>query len=271
MIEKEYKKIKESKDFFLIAGPCVVENEEICLETATKIQEICSKLNINFYFKSSYRKANRSSSHSFCGIGDEKALEILSNIKEKLKIKICTDIHLPEEANMAAKVADIIQIPAFLCRQSDLLIAAAKTNKIINIKKGQFLSAEAMKFAGEKVTEAGNSKIILTERGNFFGYSDLVVDFRNIPMMQKLNYPVVLDITHSLQKPNQSSGVTGGNPELIETIARAGIAIGCNGIFLETHPNLKIAKSDASNMLELNKLENLLIHLKKINDTINNF
>lgn len=271
MNEIEYKKIKEEKDFFLIAGPCVVENEEISFETANKIKNICEKLNINFYFKSSYRKANRSSTHSFCGIGDKKALKILSDIKEKLNLKICTDIHLPEEAKMAAEVADILQIPAFLCRQSDILIAAAKTNKIINIKKGQFLSPEAMKFAAEKVIENGNNKIILTERGSFFGYSDLVVDYRNIPIMQKLNFPIVLDITHSLQKPNQNSGITGGSPELIEPIARAGVAIGCNGIFLETHPNLEIAKSDASNMLQLDKLENLLIHLKQINNIINSF
>jgi len=265
-----YKNIKNLKRFFLIAGPCVVESEEICMETAKKIKEICDKLKIEFFFKSSYRKANRTSINSFSGLGDAKALEILAKVKYELDVKICTDIHLPEEAAFAAQVADILQIPAFLCRQSDLLIAAAKTDKIINIKKGQFLSPEAMKFAAQKIKDAGNDKIILTERGSTFGYYDLIVDFRNIPIMQKIGFPVVLDITHSLQQPNQSSGVTGGMPELIETIGKAGIAVGCNGIFIETHPNPEIAKSDGANMLKLNLLENLITKLVKISEAVNN-
>ena len=254
--------------FFLIAGPCVVENEEITFETATKIKEICTELDIDFVFKSSYRKANRSSINSFSGIGDDAALKILAKVKKELKVSICTDIHLPEEAAFASEVADILQIPAFLCRQTDLLVAAAKTGKIINIKKGQFLSPDAMKFAAQKVKNAGNNNIMLTERGTNFGYHDLIIDFRSIPIMQQFGYPVILDITHSLQQPNQSSGVTGGLPEMIEYMAKAGIAVGVDGIFLETHPNPSIAKSDGANMLKLDKLESLLKTLQKIEKAI---
>jgi 2-dehydro-3-deoxyphosphooctonate aldolase (KDO 8-P synthase) len=258
-------KIKENKNsFFLIAGPCVVENEEITYNTAKHLKTVCNKLEIQLIFKSSYRKANRSSLNSFTGIGDKEALAVLSKIKSELDLPICTDIHLPEEAAFAAQVADIIQIPAFLCRQTDLLIAAAKTGKYINIKKGQFLSPEAMKFAAQKVAEAGNNNILLTERGNSFGYQDLIIDFRSIPTMQKFGYPVVLDVTHSLQQPNQSNGVTGGMPEMIEAMAKAGIAVGVNGLFIETHPNPSIAKSDGANMLKLELLEDLLIKLLKV-------
>ncbi|MDR2010987.1 MAG: 3-deoxy-8-phosphooctulonate synthase [Bacteroidales bacterium] len=255
---------KDRSSFFLIAGPCVVENEEVVYETAFKLQNICNNLNIPFVFKSSYRKANRSSVDSFSGIGDRKALDILGKVKKELNVAICTDIHLPEEADFAAEVADILQIPAFLSRQTDLLIAAAKTGKIVNIKKGQFLSPGSMKFAAQKVKESGNEQIFITERGTTFGYQDLIIDFRGIPIMKEFGYPVVLDITHSLQQPNQTSGVTGGLPELIETIAKAGIATGVDGIFLETHPNPAIAKSDGANMLKLDKVEDLLIKLKRI-------
>jgi 2-dehydro-3-deoxyphosphooctonate aldolase (KDO 8-P synthase) len=248
----------KTRKIFLIAGNCVVEDLKTSLETAKIIKELCTKFDIDFFYKSSYRKANSTSSDSFVGIGDYQALEILATIKKELGVKICTDIHLPQEAEVAAEVADIIQIPAFLCRQSDLLIAAAHTGKIVNIKKGQFLSPQSMQFACQKVVDVGNNKIMLTERGTMFGYQDLIVDFRNIPIMQKFGYPVVLDVTHSLQQPNQNSGVTGGTPELIETIAKAGVAVGCDGIFLETHPNPAIAKSDGANMLKLELLENLL-------------
>ncbi len=254
----------KSGNFFLIAGPCVVESYDICYETAKLLKAICEKLEIPFIYKASYRKANRSSADSFFGIGDEKALDILQSVKDKLNVPICTDIHLPEEAVFATGVADIIQIPAFLCRQTDLLVAAAKTGKYVNIKKGQFLSPEAMKFAAEKVSDSGNNRILLTERGTSFGYQDLIVDFRGIPIMQSFGYPVILDVTHSLQQPNQSSGVTGGKPEMIETIAKAGIAVGVNGIFLETHPEPSKAKSDGANMLKLDKIEDLLNSLVKI-------
>lgn len=252
------------KNFFLIAGPCVVENLEITYETAKTVKSICEKLDIPFVFKSSYRKANRSSISSFTGIGDEAALEILAKIKRELNVPICTDIHAPEEAAFAAQVADIVQIPAFLCRQTDLLVAAAKTGKIVNIKKGQFLSPEAMKFAAQKVVDAGNSNVMLTERGTTFGYTDLVIDFRGIPTMRQLGYPVVLDVTHSLQQPNQTSGVTGGLPQMIEAMAKAGVAVGADGLFMETHPNPAEAKSDGANMLRLDLLEDLLKKLVKL-------
>ncbi len=254
--------------FFVIAGPCVVESYETTYQIAESIKNITKKLNIPFIFKASYRKANRSSSKSFTGIGDNEALEILKIIKDKLNIPICTDIHLPAEAEPAAYVADIIQIPAFLCRQTDLLVAAAKTDKVVNIKKGQFLSPEAMKFAADKVESAGNNKIMLTERGTTFGYQDLIIDFRGIPLMQSFGYPVVLDVTHSLQQPNQSDGVTGGKPQMIETIAKAGIAAGADGIFIETHPEPQKSGSDAANMLKLDLLENLIEKLVKIKSVL---
>lgn len=261
--------IKGQRNFFLIAGPCVVENLEITYETAKTVKVICEKLDIPFVFKSSYRKANRSSIKSFSGIGDEAALEILAKVKKELNVPICTDIHEPEEAAFAAQVADIVQIPAFLCRQTDLLVAAAKTGKIVNIKKGQFLSPEAMKFAAQKVVDAGNNNVMLTERGTTFGYTDLVIDFRGIPTMKQLGYPVVLDVTHSLQQPNQTSGVTGGLPQMIEVIAKAGIAVGADGLFMETHPNPAEAKSDGANMLKLDLLEDLLKKLVRLRAAVN--
>ncbi len=258
----------ESGNFFLLAGPCVVEDEASPFAIAEKIKEITDRLAIPFIFKASYRKANRSSSHSFQGIGDEKALNVLAAIREKYQVPVVTDIHSAVEAKLAAAYADVLQIPAFLCRQTDLLEAAGLTGKTVNIKKGQFVSGEAMRFAVEKVRETGNSNIMLTERGSTFGYNDLVVDFRNIPAMQKTGVPVVLDITHSLQQPNQSTGITGGRPEMIETIAKAGIATGVDGIFLETHPNPSVAKSDGANMLRLDLLEDLLTKLVKIRKAI---
>ncbi|MCK5822827.1 MAG: 3-deoxy-8-phosphooctulonate synthase [Bacteroidales bacterium] len=263
-----YIKNLDSNNFFLLSGPCVVESEEIVFETAQRIKEITDRLKIPFIFKASYRKANRSRLDSFAGIGDEKALNILKNVKETLKIPIVTDIHTEEEATLAAKYVDILQIPAFLCRQTNLLVAAAKTGKIINIKKGQFLSPSAMKFAADKVVQSGNEKVMFTDRGTMFGYQDLIIDYRGIPEMQQIGYPVVLDITHSLQQPNQSSGVTGGKPELIETIAKAGIAVGVDGIFIETHPNPAIAKSDGANMLNLDLLDTLLTKLVKLRQTV---
>ena len=257
-----------SNNFFLLAGPCVIENEEMALPIAEKILEITNRLEIPFVFKSSYRKANRSRLDSFSGIGDEKALKILRNVSEKLSIPVVTDIHTAEEAAIAAEYVDILQIPAFLCRQTDLLIAAGKTGKTVNIKKGQFLSGESMQYTVDKVKSVGNEKIMLTERGNMFGYSDMMVDYRNIPIMQKIGYPVILDVTHSLQQPNQSLGVTGGQPELIEVIAKAGVATGVDGIFLETHPNPALAKSDGANMLKLELLENLLEKLVRIRKSI---
>ncbi|GMT44749.1 MAG: 2-dehydro-3-deoxyphosphooctonate aldolase [bacterium] len=260
-----------SNNFFLLAGPCVIENEEMAYPIAEHILEITDHLEIPFVFKASYKKANRSRLDSFSGIGDEKALKILRDISEKLDIPVVTDIHSAEEVRLAAGYVDVLQIPAFLCRQTELLLAAGKTGKVVNIKKGQFVSGEAMRFAVEKVQSTGNENIWLTERGNMFGYGDLVVDYRNIPAMQSIGFPVILDITHSLQQPNQSGGVTGGNPQLIETIGRAGIAAGVDGIFLETHPQPSLAKSDGANMLPLEQLEKLLEHLVEIRKVVRGF
>ncbi len=253
-----------SNNFFLIAGPCVVEGEEVVMDIAEKVSAICAKLDIPYIFKASYRKANRTSANSFTGIGDENALKLIKKVGEKFNLPTTTDIHTAEEAAMAAEYVDILQIPAFLCRQTDLLIAAAKTGKIVNVKKGQFLSGPSMKFAVEKINAAGNDKVGLIERGNTFGYTDLVVDYRNITWMKEINVPVIMDCTHSLQQPNQSGGVTGGNPELIETIAKAAIATGADGLFIETHPNPAVAKSDGANMLRLELLETLLEKLVRI-------
>jgi len=257
-----------SGNFFLIAGPCVVENNEMPFQIARRIKAITDRFEIPFIFKASYKKANRSRLDSFSGIGDEKALSLLRNLGLELNIPVLTDFHTAEEAAFAAEFVDVLQIPAFLSRQTDLLVAAAKTGKHVNIKKGQFLSPDAMKFAIDKVKESGNNNVFLTERGTTFGYQDLVVDYRSIPRMQKLGVPVVLDCTHSLQQPNQNEGITGGSPELIETIARAGIAVGVDGIFIETHPDPAKAKSDGANMLHLDFLEQLLTRLVKINKAI---
>lgn len=254
----------KSDNLFLLAGPCVIEEEGITLRIAEKLIDITDKLSMPLVFKGSFRKANRSRVDSFTGIGDEKALKILRKVKESLGVPTVTDIHESHEATMAAEYVDILQIPAFLCRQTELLVAAAKTGKVVNIKKGQFLSPEAMKFAAQKVTDSGNDKVILTERGTTFGYGDLVVDYRGIPTMKEFGFPVVMDITHSLQQPNQSSGVTGGQPQLIETIAKAAVAVGVDGLFIETHPDPKSAKSDGANMLPLDQLEGLLVKLLKI-------
>lgn len=258
-----------ANNFFLLAGPCVIEGEEMAYQIAEELSRISDKYQIPFVFKGSFKKANRSRLDSFTGIGDIKALEILKAVGEKYNIPVVTDIHTEEDAKMAAEYADVLQIPAFLCRQTDLLVAAAKTGKVVNIKKGQFLSADAMQFAAQKVVDAGNNNVMLTERGNSFGYQDLIVDYRGIPIMQKAGFPVILDVTHSLQQPNQSSGVTGGQPELIETIARAGIAVGVDGLFIETHPEPSKAKSDGANMLALDKAEHLLSNLVMIRQTIN--
>jgi len=258
----------ESGNFFLIAGPCVIENEEVPHEIAQKVKQICKELEIPFVFKASYRKANRSKLDSFTGIGDIKALEIIRSIGKELDVPTITDIHTEQEANLAVEYADVLQIPAFLCRQTDLLVAAAKTDKPINIKKAQFLSADSMQFVIEKIVNSGNEKIMITDRGNMYGYQDLIVDFRNIPILKKSGFPVVLDITHSLQKPNQSSGVTGGVPDMIETIARAGIAVGADGLFIETHPDPANAMSDGENMLNLDLLEDLLVRLVKIRKAV---
>ncbi|MEY2764847.1 MAG: 3-deoxy-8-phosphooctulonate synthase [Bacteroidota bacterium] len=253
--------------FFLIAGPCVVEGESMVHEIGQEVKRICDQLSIPYIFKASYRKANRSRLDSYTGVGDEKALQWIAEVGQKLGVPTTTDIHAADEAAMAAKYVDILQIPAFLCRQTDLLIAAAQTGKLVNVKKGQFLSGESMSHAVDKIRQSGNDNIWLTERGSMFGYQDLVVDYRNIPAMQQFA-PVVMDCTHSLQQPNQSSGVTGGKPELIGTIAKAAIATGADGLFIETHPNPKEAKSDGANMLHLNHLESLLIELCKIHDAI---
>lgn len=267
----DYLKSSPTNNFFLLAGPCVIEGEEMALDIADKIVRITETLGIPYVFKGSYRKANRSRLDSFTGIGDEKALKILTKIRNEFGIPVVTDIHSASEAAMAAEYVDMLQIPAFLCRQTDLLIAAAKTGKFVNIKKGQFLSPESMKFAVQKVRDAGNSQVAVTERGVTFGYGDLVVDYRGIPVMQENGCPVILDVTHSLQQPNQAAGVTGGRPELIETIARAGVAVGADGIFIETHQNPNIAKSDGANMLILDRLPELLRHLTHIRMVVTKF
>ncbi|WP_439505818.1 3-deoxy-8-phosphooctulonate synthase [Sediminibacterium sp.] len=256
------------ESFFLIAGPCVVESEEIVMEIADTVSATCKQLGIPYVFKASYRKANRTSANSFTGIGDENGLSLIKKVGEKYGLPTTSDIHAHEEAAMAAPFIDILQIPAFLCRQTDLLEAAAMTGKIVNVKKGQFLSGASMKFAVEKIQKAGNQQIMLTERGNTFGYQDLVVDYRNIPIMQSHGTPVVMDCTHSLQQPNQTSGVTGGNPAMIGTIAKAAIATGALGLFIETHPNPAVAKSDGANMLALNLLPDLLAQLVKLREAV---
>ncbi|GAB2823119.1 3-deoxy-8-phosphooctulonate synthase [Ferruginibacter profundus] len=258
----------DKNNFFLIAGPCVVESEDLINEVAEKVSGICKRLGIPYIFKSSYRKANRTSANSFTGIGDEEALQLVKKLGEKFQLPTTSDIHTAGEAAMAANYVDILQIPAFLCRQTDLLIAAGETGKIVNVKKGQFLNGPSMKFAVEKINNTGNIKVGLIERGNTFGYQDLVVDYRNITWMKEIKVPVIMDCTHSLQQPNQSGGVTGGNPELIETIAKAAIATGADGLFIETHPNPAVAKSDGANMLKLDLLEPLLEKLVKLRQAV---
>ena len=265
------KSIKPSDNFFLLAGPCVIEGERMALDIAGRIVEATSHLGIPYVFKGSYRKANRSRLDSFTGIGDLEALHILKKVSDTYGIPVVTDIHTASEAAMAAEFVDMLQIPAFLCRQTDLLVAAARTGKMVNIKKGQFLSPGAMTHAVEKVRQAGNPQVAITERGTTFGYQDLIVDYRGIPEMQQNGCPVILDITHSLQQPNQAAGVTGGRPEMIETVARAGIAVGCDGIFIETHPEPSKALSDGANMLRLDLLPALLEHLTALRMTINKF
>ncbi len=260
----------DSGNFILLAGPCVVESEELLLEVAEKVCAISQRLQIPYVFKASYRKANRSRSDSFSGIGDEKALELLRMIGDRFGVPVVTDIHTAEEATLAAQYVDVLQIPAFLCRQTDLLHAAGRTGKVVNIKKGQFLSPESMVHAVNKVKETGNNNVWLTERGTTFGYQDLVVDYRGIPAMREFA-PVIMDCTHSLQQPNQSSGVTGGRPELIETMARAAIAVGADGLFIETHPNPSVAKSDGANMLRLDLLESLLERMVRLKTLVNEF
>ena len=264
----EYLKSSKANNFFLLAGPCVIEGEEMALDIAEKMVKITSRLDIPYVFKGSYRKANRSRIDSFTGIGDEKALKVLKKVSDTFGIPVVTDIHAAEEAAMAAEYVDILQIPVLLCRQSDLLIAAAKTGKVVNIKKGQFLAPDAMKFAAQKVIESGNDQVMLTDRGTTFGYQDLIIDYRGIPKMQETGCPVILDITHSLQQPNTTSGVTGGLPHLIETVAKAGIAVGVDGIFMETHQNPSVAKSDGANMLPLAQVESLLEKLVRIRQAV---
>ncbi|MGA1544398.1 MAG: 3-deoxy-8-phosphooctulonate synthase [Saprospiraceae bacterium] len=261
-------KLFPTNQFFLIAGPCAIEDRAMAMEIAEQVVDITQKLSIPYIFKGSYRKANRSRLDSFAGIGDLQALEILAEIKQTFQIPVTTDIHSVPEAAMAAEYVDVLQIPAFLCRQTDLLVAAGQTGKVVSIKKGQFMAPAAMSFAMDKVLQSGNDQVMLIERGNSFGYGDLVVDFRGIPQMQQLGAPVILDCTHSLQQPNQASGVTGGQPALIETIARAGIAVGADGLFIETHPQPSQAKSDGANMLPLDQLEGLLKKLVNIKKAI---
>jgi len=268
---EQFSKKYSSNNFFLMAGPCVVESEEMVLRIAERVIKICDGLEIPYIFKASYRKANRTRLDSFSGIGDDNALKILGKVKSTFNVPIVTDIHDASEAAMAAEYADVLQIPAFLCRQTDILVAAAQTGKVVNVKKGQFLSPEAMQFAVDKIRQSGNEQVALTDRGTTFGYHDLIVDYRGIPTMKAMGVPVILDCTHSLQQPNQTSGVTGGNPAMIETIARAGIAVGADGLFIETHPDPAHAKSDGANMLHLDHLESLLGKLVQIRQVINSF
>ena len=264
----EIKDLTSTNNFFLLAGPCVIEGEDMAMRIAEHVVKVTERLKIPYVFKGSYRKANRSRLDSFTGIGDEKALKVLAKVRDTFDVPVVTDIHTADEAEMAAHYVDVLQIPAFLCRQTDLLVAAARTGKVVNIKKGQFLSAGAMRFAAEKVVEAGNPNVMLTERGTTFGYQDLIVDYRGIPEMKSFGFPVVLDVTHSLQQPNQTSGVTGGMPQLIETVAKAGIAVGADGIFSETHEDPTVAKSDGANMLRLDLLEGLLEKLVRIREAV---
>ena len=257
-----------SENFFLMAGPCIVESEQMCMDIAGTVKEITDRLQIPYIFKASFRKANRSRLDSFTGIGDVPSLEILRKVRERYQLPVVTDIHESHEAALAADYVDVLQIPAFLCRQTELLVAAARTGKTVNVKKGQFLSPESMKFAIDKIRQSGNNQVMVTERGTMLGYGDLVVDMRGIPEMKKFNVPVVMDVTHSLQQPNQSSGVTGGKPELISTIARAAMAAGADGIFIETHPNPAKALSDGANMLQLDLLEKLLVSLLKVQQAV---
>ena len=268
MINLDYLKSSKNKNFFLLAGPCVIEGEEMAMDIAEQLVNITTKLDIPFVFKGSYRKANRSRIDSFTGIGDEKALKVLKKVSDTFGIPVVTDIHEACEAEMAAEYVDILQIPAFLCRQTELLVAAAKTGRIVNIKKGQFLAPDAIKFAVQKIKDSGNEMVMLTDRGTTFGYQDLIIDYRGIPKMQETGCPVILDITHSLQQPNTTSGVTGGLPHLIETVAKAGIAVGVDGIFMETHQNPSVAKSDGANMLPLAQVEHLLEKLVKVRQAI---
>lgn len=265
----QYLESSATGNFFLLAGPCVIEGEKMALEIAEKVVEVTSRLNIPYVFKGSYRKANRSRIDSFTGIGDFEALKVLRKVGETFGIPTVTDIHTEPEADLAAEYVDMLQIPAFLCRQTTLLVAAAKTGKMVNIKKGQFLSPGAMQHAVTKVRDAGNPSVAVTERGTTFGYQDLIVDYRGIPEMQQNNCPVILDVTHSLQQPNQTAGVTGGRPDMIETVARAGIAVGCDGIFIETHQNPAVAKSDGANMLRLDLLPQLLENLTVLRMAVN--
>ena len=264
----EIKDLTSTDNFFLLAGPCVIEGEEMAMRIAEHVVKVTGRLGIPYVFKGSYRKANRSRLDSFTGIGDEKALKILAKVRDTFGVPVVTDIHTADEAEMAAPYVDVLQIPAFLCRQTDLLVAAARTGRVVNIKKGQFLSAGAMRFAADKVVEAGNNQVMLTERGTTFGYQDLLVDYRGIPEMQSFGHPVILDVTHSLQQPNQTSGVTGGMPALIETVAKAGVAVGVDGLFMETHEDPSVAKSDGANMLKLDLLEELLVKLVRIRQAI---
>jgi len=259
-----------SNNFFLLAGPCAIEGEDMAMRIAERVVEITNKLEIPYIFKGSFKKANRSRIDSFTGIGDEKALKIIEKVGKTFDVPTVTDIHEVNDAVKAAKYVDVLQIPAFLVRQTDLVVAAAKTGKVINLKKGQFMSPEAMQHAVKKVQDSGNTQVMITDRGTMFGYQDMIVDFRGIPVMQQYA-PTVLDITHSLQQPNQASGVTGGKPELIETIAKAGIAVGVDGLFLETHDDPSSAKSDGANMLKLDYLENLLTRLIAIRKVVNKF